>query len=63
MKSYKTGNVQTALQGVSKSARKKAFRKKLPVAISENGKTVLVFPDGSRTPYSAEAIADLKNAS
>ncbi len=63
MKSHKTGNVQTALQGVSKSARKKAFRKKLPVAISENGKTILVFPNGTRVPYSAEVIADLKNGS
>ncbi len=33
------------LNGAAKSARRKAARKKLPVAISENGEIKLIFPD------------------
>ena len=51
-----------AIKGVGASARRKAFRHNLPVAISENGKTILVYPDGSRRPYTKEAIQELKDA-
>lgn len=33
------------LKEAGKSARKKASRKKLPVAISENGEVKLIYPD------------------
>ena len=35
----------TLLNGAGKSARRMASRKKLPVAISENGEVKLIFPD------------------
>ena len=63
MKSRHADNINTAIKGVSLSARKRAFRLKLPVAISENGQTILVYPDGTRKPFTSKAIADLKNAS
>jgi hypothetical protein len=63
MKSRKVSNIKTAIREVSQSARKRAFRLKLPVAISENGQTILVYPDGTRKPFTAKAIDDLKNAS
>jgi hypothetical protein len=44
------------------SARKKAFLKKLPVAISENGITILLYPDGSRKPYTKRALQALRHA-
>jgi hypothetical protein len=51
-----------AIAGLGASARKKAFRKNLPVAISENGKTILVYPDGTRKPFTKKAIQELQNA-
>ena len=36
---------KAAIKTVSKAARRKAFRKGLPVAISKNGKVVFVFKD------------------
>lgn len=33
------------LNGAGKSARRKASRKKLPVAVSENGEVKLIYPD------------------
>jgi len=63
MKSRRNSNINTAIKGVSRSARKRAFRHKLPVAISENGQTILVFPDGTRKPFTHAAIAGLKYAS
>jgi len=49
-----------AIAGAGASARKKAFRKKLPVAISENGKTILIYPDGSRKPFTKKALQELR---
>jgi hypothetical protein len=63
MKSRKNSNIKTAIKEVSQSARKRAFRLKLPVAISENGQTILVYPDGTKKPFTSKAIAELKNAS
>jgi hypothetical protein len=63
MKSRKGSNIKTAIKEVSQSARKRAFRLKLPVAISENGQTILVYPDGTKKPFTSKAIADLQNAS
>jgi hypothetical protein len=51
-----------AIAGAGASARKKAFRKKLPVAISVDGKTVLVYPDGSSKPFTKKALQELQNA-
>jgi hypothetical protein len=55
-------SLNNAIEGVSASARRKAFRHKLPVAISENGKTILVYPDGSRKPFTKQALQALKYA-
>jgi len=57
-----TRSFARALAGLGASARKKAFRKNLPVAISENGKTILVYPDGTRKPFTKKAIQELQNA-
>jgi len=58
-----TKNIRTVIKGLSFSARRRAFRSNLPVAISEGGKTVLVYPDGTRRPFTPEAIAAIKHAS
>jgi hypothetical protein len=63
MKARKSSSIKTAIGEVSQSARKRAFRLKFPVAISENGQTILIYPDGTRKPFTPKAIADLKNAS
>jgi hypothetical protein len=63
MKSRKAKNIRNVIKEVSFSARKRAFRLKFPVAISENGQTILVYPDGTRKPFTSKAIADLKHAS
>jgi hypothetical protein len=63
MKSRKVSNIKTVIKDVSQSARKRAFRLKQPVAVSENGQTILIYPDGTRKPFTSKAIADLKNVS
>lgn len=55
-KSYKD-----ILKEIGNSAKEKAYDKKLPVAISENGKTVLVFPDGTKKPYNKNTIKSLSS--
>lgn len=55
-------SLHSAIVGISASAKKKAFRKKLPVAISVNGKTILVYPDGSRRPFTKRALQELRHA-
>jgi hypothetical protein len=40
-----TQKLQTLLNKAGKSARRKASRKKLPIAISENGEIKLIYPD------------------
>ena len=40
-----TEKLQTLLKKAGKSARRKASRKKLPIAISENGEIKLIYPD------------------
>jgi 1-acyl-sn-glycerol-3-phosphate acyltransferase len=60
MATKKTENMRAAISGIHQSARRKAFRKNLPVAVSEDGKTILIFPDGTRKPYTPEAIATIK---
>lgn len=55
-------SVETALKTVSDSARRKAFKLNLPVAISENGKVFLLFSDGRRIPATAQSLAQLNNA-
>ena len=62
MNRRKNISLNTAIIGIGASAKKKAFRKKLPVAISENGKTILVYPDGSRKPFSKRALQQLRHA-
>jgi hypothetical protein len=58
----KNNTLSNAIAGIGASARKKAFRNKLPVAISENGKTILVYPDGTRKPFTKEAFQELQHA-
>jgi hypothetical protein len=62
VKSNKTKSIKAAIAGVYLSARRKAFRKNFPVAISEGGKTILLYPDGTRKPFTLEAITALRDA-
>lgn len=62
MATKKTENIRAAISGIHQSARRKAFRRNLPVAVSEDGKTILIFPDGTRKPYTPEAMEALKKA-
>jgi hypothetical protein len=62
VRSNKPKSIKAAIAGIYLSARRKAFRNNLPVAISEGGKTILLYPDGTRKPYSPEAIAALRDA-
>lgn len=55
-------NIRGAIKELGNSARKKAFNLNLPVAVSENGRTILIYPDGTRKLFTSKAIADLKNA-
>lgn len=52
-------SVEMALKTVSDTARKKAFRNDLPVAISENGKVILLYADGHREPATPQSLARL----
>lgn len=61
-RSHTINNVKSAIKEVGISAKRKAFRLKLPIAVSENGETILLYPDGTRKPFTAKAMADLKNA-
>ncbi len=47
------------LKGAAKSARRKAARKKLPVAISINGKIYLVYPGKELVKATREQIQQL----
>jgi len=62
MKKRTNITVSSALQTVGSSARRKAFRRKMPVAISENGQTFLLFSDGTRKPVTPQTIQELKDA-
>ena len=49
-------SLHDAIAGVRDEARKKAFRKGLPVAVSEKGRTILIYSNGSRAAYTGQAI-------
>jgi hypothetical protein len=49
----KEDSFKALLKKAAKSARTKAARKKLPVAVSENGQVVLIYPDKSRKPVNS----------
>ena len=51
--------VASVLRNVGSSARYKAFRNKMPVAVSQNGQTYLLFSDGRREPVTSKAIQSL----
>lgn len=52
---------KAAIQSVGTAARRKAFRKKMPVAISEEGKVFLLFSNGTRKPLTPQAMQELRN--
>jgi len=60
MRSPRTGNINVAIRGMARAARRRAFSRDLPVAISENGKTFLVFADGRKIPFTRAEIAKLR---
>jgi hypothetical protein len=41
----KTKSLKVLLEGASRSARLKAYRKNQPIAISEDGEVKLIYPD------------------
>ena len=51
IKKAATDNIsfRAAVRTVARAARRKAFRKGLPVAITKNGKVVFVYKDKSET--------------
>ena len=57
--SKKNTSMEKALKAVSTSARQKAFKNDLPVAISEKGKAVLLYQDGRREIITAKSLARL----
>lgn len=54
--------MKTALSQVGKSARRRAFRSNRPVAISENGEAMLVYPDGTKKKITAQVLEELTHA-
>lgn len=59
---HTASNIKTTIKKLGGSAKRKAFLKKLPIAVTENGQTILIFPDGTRKPFTSKAIAELKHA-
>jgi len=55
-----TGNFNAAIKGMARAARRRAFSRDMPVAISENGKTFLVFADGRKIPFTPAEMAKLR---
>ena len=53
----KKPNLQDVLNGSESIAQKRAFRKRLPFAISRGGRVILVYPD----MHTAEATDDRLN--
>jgi len=51
-----------ALMKIGRPARRKAFRNNRPVAISENGKTILLYPNGSKRAVTPEILRELSHA-
>ena len=60
MRSPRTGNINLAMKGMAHAAKRKAFDRQLPVAISENGRTFLVFADGRKIPFTRAEITELR---
>lgn len=56
-----TRNIKKALSKIGISARRKAFRQNRPVAISENGKAILLYPNGDKKKITAKILKDLAN--
>jgi hypothetical protein len=54
-------SVENALKGVGASARRKAFLHNRPVAISSNGKTYLIYSDGSQKLVTPQLLLQLRN--
>ncbi|WP_344981910.1 hypothetical protein [Compostibacter hankyongensis] len=61
MKEKKKITVEEALKNVSASARRAAFRHNLPVAISKDGKGILLYSDGREEPITPEVLRKLCN--
>lgn len=51
---------RAAVRTVSRAARRKAFRKGLPVAITKNGKVVFVYKDKSETTSDLSINVNIK---
>lgn len=51
---------KAAIRTVSKAARRNAFRKGLPVAISKNGKVVFVYKDKLEVAATSSSIINAK---
>ena len=55
-------SLKTALSQVGKSARRRAFRSNRPVAVSENGEAMLVYPDGTKKKIKPHVLQELTHA-
>lgn len=59
MGKIKKESIESVLKKIGKSARRQAFRNNRPVAISENGKAILLYPDGSKKEVTATVLKEL----
>lgn len=54
MKTSEKKLLSESLKGAGRSARRKAFKANLPVAILENGKVMLIYRDGRKAEAKTE---------
>jgi len=54
-----TTTIKEALRRVDGAARRRAFRKDRPIAISIGGKAFLLYPDGRKVPFSKSILRQL----
>lgn len=59
MKSSGTKHIKRALSKIGASARRKAFLGNRPIAISENGEVILLYPDGAKKRVTPKILSDL----
>jgi SpoVK/Ycf46/Vps4 family AAA+-type ATPase len=50
---------KNAIKDADASARRKAFKNKMPVAVSKDGKVMLVYPDNSREELTKKKLKEL----
>jgi len=52
-------DIKKTIEGAAISAKRKAFRNKMPVAVSKDGKVMLVYPDNSTEELTKKKLKEL----